>query len=335
MDENEKEKKKRKKSKLPSTSKGIKEHSGMIVRAGSGLYGPRLNPFSIRRDYQSHREQKNVPRQERTHWNGRVVVWTEPQKPRQERFVKYEVNTEKLLRDLEKGNEKILDKMAEQIEKNIEKSQATDKKEIKDTEEENETEPILNVTSEKVINDEESKAAVPSEPNEASETGPQELLEKAGEEVIPTLDATEADESDYEQLLKELKEGEAVTNAEADTVEAVKESDSNDIAEKQEIEHEESLESSEDKAETNTNDIANEANFQEEQPEATSIENEAEALQDIESESDSSKDGMADDPELILLSPSFWEEVEETLEEPEQVEPIEEESIADEGEPAF
>lgn len=253
--ENKEEKKKRKKGRLSPLNR-IRRF-GMIAGGGAQPYRPTLNPRNLSYEKSSSR-QSSPPREERAHWDGRVHVWTEPQKPRQEKVVKYEVNTEKLLNDLERNNEDLLNKAAKQIEDAIEQAKNV--------------EAIL--ASEK--SDDEPKTSEPD-----SETNLQKVSEN-DKETMPSSDVG-MDESELENLLNELKNGEAAIEPDKETVES------------QEAEHEEH-------AETNTNEV---------EPTPTEAE----------------QSDILDDPELILMSPSFWEELEDSLEDAEQVEPEEIEYI--------
>jgi hypothetical protein len=92
-------------------------HGGML---GGASYRPRPPPIMSRRDYRYNNEQKHIAKEEKSHWNGKVEVWTEPQKPRQEKIVRYEVDTDKLLRELAKGNKDALNEITERLEREIE-----------------------------------------------------------------------------------------------------------------------------------------------------------------------------------------------------------------------
>jgi len=111
MDKNKKKKSGRRKVKRPTFRKP--SVNGGIL--GGGSRWTRTPPFMPRRDYRYNNEQKHIPKQEKSHWNGRVQMWTEPQKPRQEKIVKYEVDTDKLLNELARGNKETLNEIAEKI----------------------------------------------------------------------------------------------------------------------------------------------------------------------------------------------------------------------------
>jgi hypothetical protein len=114
MDEYERKRFRKHKDKRPTHKKPL-GNGGML---GGGIYRS-LPPPAPRRDYGYKNERNNPPKEERTHWNGKVEVWTEPQKPRQEKIVKYEVDTDKLLRELSRGNKDALNEIAERLEKEI------------------------------------------------------------------------------------------------------------------------------------------------------------------------------------------------------------------------
>jgi hypothetical protein len=123
MDEHERKKSRKYKGKRP-TQRKLPANGGML---GGGIYRS-LPPPAPRRDYGYKSERNNTPKEERTHWNGKAETWTEPQKPRQEKIVKYEVDTDKLLRELAKGNKDALNEITEKLEREI-KSESTEETE--------------------------------------------------------------------------------------------------------------------------------------------------------------------------------------------------------------
>ena len=108
---------KRKKSNYKNKRPAYRRTSGFGSTGGGGSYRQRPPPYMPRRDYSYKTEQKNAPKEERSHWNGKVEVWTEPQKPRQEKVIKYEVDTDKLLNELARRNKENLDEITEKLER--------------------------------------------------------------------------------------------------------------------------------------------------------------------------------------------------------------------------
>jgi hypothetical protein len=187
MDENKRKKSRNYKGKRPSYKKRI-INGGML---GGGSYRPRPPPFAPRRDYRYNNEQKHIPKQEKSHWNGKVEIWTEPQKPRQEKIVKYEVDTDKLLRELAKGNKDALNEIAEKLEREIQ-SEPTDKTET------------LNKT------DDAEKSTDEPEANEVSEETEQEARKQTDE-------SPEQAETDLQNENLKSEKSENETEAHADT----------------------------------------------------------------------------------------------------------------------
>lgn len=262
MDENKRKKSRNYKGKRPSYKKRI-INGGML---GGGSYRPRPPPFAPRRNYEYNTEQKHIPKQEKSHWNGKVEIWTEPQKPRQEKIVKYEVDTDKLLRELAKGNKDALNEIAEKLEREIQ-SEPTDKTET------------LNKT------DDAEKSTDEPEASEVSEETEQEARKQTDE----SPEQAETDPQN-ENLKSEKSENETEAHEDAEA---------------------------------------------EPQPENANDESQ-EIPQDIESETESSQqESLLDDPALVYMSPSFWEQLESELsDELEQLEPEEDFEISpEESEP--
>jgi len=113
MDEEEKKKRKRRKNlkKLHRKLRPRLHLGGSLNRR----LRPRITPYNSQRFIKP----KDKPKTEKTHWNGKVEPWTEPEKQKIRKIVKHEVDTEKLFKDLETENEKTLNKLAERIEESI------------------------------------------------------------------------------------------------------------------------------------------------------------------------------------------------------------------------
>jgi hypothetical protein len=262
MDEYKRKKSRNYKGKRPSYKKRI-INGGML---GGGNYRPRPPPFAPRRNYGHNTEQKHIPKQEKSHWNGKVEMWTEPQKPRQEKIVKYEVDTDKLLRELAKGNKDALNEIAEKLEREI-KLEPTEETE----------------TPKKADNAEKS-----TDESEASEVS-EETEREARKQTDESPDQGETDPQN-ENLKSEKSENETEAHEDAEA---------------------------------------------EPQPENANDENQ-EMPQDIESESEQiHQEDPLDDPALVYMSPSFWEQLESELsDEREQLEPEEDFEISpEESEP--
>jgi hypothetical protein len=69
----------------------------------------------LRRAYNYKAEPKPLPKEKKSNWNGKVEVWTEPQKPKQEKIIKYEVDTDKLLDEIADENKKTISEIAEKL----------------------------------------------------------------------------------------------------------------------------------------------------------------------------------------------------------------------------
>jgi hypothetical protein len=69
--------------------------------------------------YPPPKKPKEKPRPNKAHGTGKVEPWTEPAKQKIRKIVKHEVDSEKLLKELENGIEDTLDKLAERIETDL------------------------------------------------------------------------------------------------------------------------------------------------------------------------------------------------------------------------
>lgn len=260
MDEHKRKRSKNYKAKRQTFKKRLINGGAL----GGGSYKPVPPPFAPRRDYGYRNEKSHTPKEEKSHWNGKVEMWTEPQKPRQEKVVKYELDTDKLLRELAQGNKDALNEIADKLEREM-KSEPSDETE----------------TPEKT--DDAEKPTHESEPSKVSEETEQETRKQTDE-------SPEQAETDLQN--ENLK-----------------------------------TEKSEDKAHEDT----------EAEPRAENVNDESqETPQDIESETESSpQEGPLDDPALVFMSPSFWEQLESELsDELEQMEPEEDFEISlEESEP--
>ena len=127
MDHDKKKKTNKNKSRRPIFNR---PSLGTIGVRGNIDLRPRPLPRPQPKDFGYNTQQKHLPKEEKSHWNGKVEMWTEPQKPRQEKIVKYEVDTDKLLRELAEGNKEALNEITEKIEKEMksEPTQATENK---------------------------------------------------------------------------------------------------------------------------------------------------------------------------------------------------------------
>jgi len=187
MDKDKKKKSGRCKAKRQTFRK--RSVNGGMLGGGRPWMPPPLMP---RRDYRYNNEQKHTPKQEKSHWNGKAEIWTEPQKPRQEKIVKYEVDTDKLLRELAKGNKDALNEIAERIEgeakaepaeeaeprkadtaetNELEKKEASDKTELETTKQTDESSEQTETDMQDKESTEKSENA--TETNEDIETEPQ------------------------------------------------------------------------------------------------------------------------------------------------------------------
>jgi len=96
-------------------------YDSTISRRGSGggrSYQPsnRLPPYPIKQN-NSYTDNKFMPPKHERHpyGNGRNETWTEPQKPREYKTIKYEVDTDKLLSELSRGNKETLEEITERL----------------------------------------------------------------------------------------------------------------------------------------------------------------------------------------------------------------------------
>lgn len=261
MDEYKRKKSRNYKGKRPSYKKRI--INGDMLGGANYRHRP---PPAPRRNDRHNTEQKHIPKQEKSHWNGKVELWTEPQKPRQEKIVKYEVDTDKLLRELAKGNKDALNEIAEKLERET-KSEPTE-----------ETETLKN-----------TDAAERS----ADETKTSEVSEETEPEV-------------REQTSKSSDQSE--TDLQNENLKSEKSEDETEVQEDTEAEP---------------------------QPEDVNEENQ-EMPQENESEPEQiPQEDPLDDPALVYMNPSFWEQLESELsEELEQLEPEENlEILPEEDEP--
>jgi hypothetical protein len=189
MDKNRKKKSGRRKVKRP-TFRNRLVNGGML---GGASYRPKPPLIVPRRDLRYNNEQKRIPKQEKSHWNGKVEIWTEPQKSRQQKIVKYEVDTDKLLRELAKGNKDALNEITERIEKEMksEPAEETEPQKKTDTAEKTTDEFDENEVSEK---NETETAKQTNENSERAETDMQneESTEKSENETEANED-TEAE----------------------------------------------------------------------------------------------------------------------------------------------
>ncbi|MCW4046150.1 MAG: hypothetical protein NWE99_01105 [Candidatus Bathyarchaeota archaeon] len=184
-------------------------------------------PFTPRRDYNYKAEQKHFPKEEKSHWNGRVQVWTEPQKPRQEKVIKYEVDTDKLLNEFARGNKEALNEIAEKLqeataqdnqEKNdeqyLQKLNSTEKTEASNQESNQSEEPTEHSIKEtETIEPEEKTEPIeegteltePVEQNEPQET-PQVSENIEQEDPLDAPELVYMSPSFWEQLESEMSE---------------------------------------------------------------------------------------------------------------------------------
>lgn len=256
MDEYKRKKSRNHKGKRSSYKKRI-INGGML---GGRNYRPKPPSFAPRRDSRYNNEQKHISKQEKSHWNGKVEMWTEPQKPRQEKIVKYEVDTDKLLRELAKGNKDALNEIAEKLEREV-KSEPTEETEI----------PKKTDVAERSTDE--------TKTSEVSEETEQEPREQTNENP----DQAETDLQN-ENLKSEKPENETETQ---EDIEAEPQSE-------------------------NVNDENQE----------TPEESESEQIH---------QEDTLDDPALVYMNPSFWEQLESELsDELEQLEPEEDFEISPE-----
>jgi hypothetical protein len=163
----------------------------------------------LRRTYNDKAEPKPAPKEEKSHWNDKVEVWTEPQKPKQEKIVKYEVDTGKLLDEIANENKKTIGEIADKFnaEPSREQNDETDpqKKDLLDKAEA-ETEPL---EESEMPQEEPDPGTVAQEASadleQANETESIEQMDP--EEIEDNLDdPTFTDPAFWEQLESELSE---------------------------------------------------------------------------------------------------------------------------------
>lgn len=166
--------------------------------SGGSSLRPRPPPNTPRRDYNYKTEQKAQPKEEKSHWNGKVETWTEPQKPRQEKIIKYEVNTDKLLNDLARENKETLNEITERIreanaEPKPEQSDAVDLQKLDSSEKtESTTNPEPNEKDEPLEASQEKAEQTP-EPEEETEIQPENNndQQEASHEIEPEAETQE------------------------------------------------------------------------------------------------------------------------------------------------
>jgi hypothetical protein len=119
MKKDENDEKKRKLTRL--LRKLLRKSRPRLGRGGSG--GGRTRRIQKMRKtshkYSPPKKPKEKPRPKKTHGTGKVEPWIEPAKQKIRKIVKHEVDSEKLLKELENGIEETLDKLAERIETDI------------------------------------------------------------------------------------------------------------------------------------------------------------------------------------------------------------------------
>lgn len=200
MEEDE-EKKKRKSRKRPKKSRRLRKPRFGAAEPKGRASRPSSNARIIPQRYSYPKTPKVKPKTESTHWNGKVDVWTKPILPKKEKVVKYEVDTEKLLEALEKENEDAINKLAEQIEQDIENMQPPEQEE-----------PESGAEA-KVENDNDITSAPSTE--ESEDIAETELPESDDPDIQELLDATDedAETSDYETTLDESVEDDRAIEA--------------------------------------------------------------------------------------------------------------------------
>lgn len=117
------------------------------------------------------------PKQEKTYGTGKVEPWTEPTKQKVRKIVKHEVDSEKLLKELENGIEETLDKLGERLQDEIkQETEARDESKEKNNE----------IDAPRISDDEE---AIDYQIQESKELSLEDLLESADDEVLSELDS--------------------------------------------------------------------------------------------------------------------------------------------------
>ena len=199
MDEYRRKKSSKNRIKRPS----IRRPSGHGGPSGGSSLEPRPPPNTPRRDYNYKTEQKAQPKEEKSHWNGKVEVWTEPQKPRQEKIIKYEVDTDKLLNDLARENKETLNEITERLQEantetnpeqsdaeNPQKSDSPEKTVSSAEPEPNKDEP-LEASEEKTEKTTEPEEAEPQPENGSYQQEASQEIEQEAENQENPLDAPE------------------------------------------------------------------------------------------------------------------------------------------------
>jgi hypothetical protein len=132
-----------------------------------------------------------------------VEVWTEPQKPRQEKIIKYEVDTDKLLNDLARENKETLNEITERLQEantetnpeqsdaeNPQKSDSPEKTVSSAEPEPNKDEP-LEASEEKTEKTTEPEEAEPQPENGSYQQEASQEIEQEAENQENPLDAPE------------------------------------------------------------------------------------------------------------------------------------------------
>ena len=163
--------------------------NGGMLGGGRPWMPPPLVP---RRDYSYRTEQRRFPREEKSHWNGRVQMWTEPQKPRQEKIVKYEVDTDKLLRELAKGNKEALNEIAEKLKE--EKTEIST--EEKDAENSQKTDPSEKIETDSFKKEPDKSDESPETLNEETEADEENSEGEVAEEKTETSDEAKGEQTE-------------------------------------------------------------------------------------------------------------------------------------------
>lgn len=110
------EEKKRKSRKRPSKKRMMPRFNA----TGGGILRQTPN-YRIPYNNQRHAERQEVKTKVREdRWNGNSEIWSKPILPKQDKIVKQEIDTKKLLEELAEENEETLNKLSEQVEKSIE-----------------------------------------------------------------------------------------------------------------------------------------------------------------------------------------------------------------------
>lgn len=181
MSREQDDKKRRKNGRRKIAPRGLRP-SSRITEKPRGSQWPRSRPTVPRRDSSHFNESRfRPPRPERPHWSGKAEIWTEPQRPRQNKTVRYEVDTDKLLRELDKGNRETLEEIAERLERQAKAEQDSENKE---TETHQETDHPETITKEET-KEEPSKQIEPSETEEETTEPNTEAKEESDTQEQP------------------------------------------------------------------------------------------------------------------------------------------------------